>query len=79
MKCSDNKIKKKNLRRRRICRQQQVIIWDIEQMVEWIMDMDFFGSYVKNTKVIPSVKESYEERAKQREIFEIIDDYIEQA
>lgn len=44
-----------------------------------VMDMDFFGSYVKNTKVIPSVKESYEERAKQREIFEIIDDYIEQA
>ena len=32
-----------------------------------VMDMDFFGSYVKNTKVIPSVKESYEERAKQRE------------
>lgn len=29
-----------------------------------VMDMDFFGSYVKNTKVIPSVKESYEERAK---------------
>ena len=27
-----------------------------------VMDMDFFGSYVKNTKVIPSVKESYEER-----------------
>ncbi len=44
-----------------------------------VMDMDFFGSYVKNTKVIPSVKESYEEKAKQREIFEIIDDYIEQA
>ncbi len=44
-----------------------------------VMDMDFFGSYVKNTKTIPSAKESYEKREKQREIFEVIDDYIEQA
>lgn len=45
-----------------------------------VADMDFFGSYVKNTKRIPSAKErTYEERRKQKEIFEVIDDYIEQA
>lgn len=45
-----------------------------------VVDMDFFGSYVKNTKMIPSAKErTYEERRKQKEIFEVIDDYIEQA
>lgn len=45
-----------------------------------VVDMDFFGSYVKNTRVIPSVAEEFnKEKVNQKEIFEIIDDYIEQA
>lgn len=45
-----------------------------------VVDMDFFGAYVKNMRTIPSAaKGCNEEKATQKEIFEIIDDYIEQA
>ncbi|MGN0403698.1 MAG: hypothetical protein ACI4F1_00600 [Bariatricus sp.] len=38
-----------------------------------------FGSYIWNTRVIPGREEAEDVKEKQQQLFEMIEDYIEQA
>lgn len=40
---------------------------------------NFFGAYVRNTIIVPGMKETEDEKKREKELFEIVEDYIEQA
>ena len=46
---------------------------------ESIVTRNIFGSYIYNTKFVPGKEKMEEKKEKIRKLFEIVDDYIEQA
>lgn len=46
---------------------------------ESIVTKHIFGSYIYNTRVVPRKQKVEEKKEKIRQLFEIVDDYIEQA
>ena len=46
---------------------------------ESLVTKNIFGSYIYNTKVVPGRRRMEERKEKIKQLFEIVDDYIEQA
>lgn len=46
---------------------------------ENIVTKNIFGSYIYNTRIVPRKQKMEEKKEKTRQLFEIVDDYIEQA
>ena len=40
---------------------------------------NIFGAYIMNTRIISGKKSSVKDKEREQELFEVIDDYIEQA